>query len=141
MNNILKAESWLQKPRLFNNCHFYFALNNKATYTVGNLQLTKESISKLAEEGEGQVLRREPKLDDANDNVCIPFHVAEAPNHPLHKCGYYIIYEPERAPRIKYNTENLVSLPLVWFVDSIENFNLMNPVNYGLESRLSGEWM
>ncbi|KAG7202944.1 hypothetical protein KM043_010083 [Ampulex compressa] len=58
-----------QNPRLFNKCHFHFALKNKTAYSVGELEFTKEALIKLVTEGGGTVLSREPDPEDAGAGV------------------------------------------------------------------------
>ncbi|EZA58385.1 BRCA1-associated RING domain protein 1 isoform X2 [Ooceraea biroi] len=123
-----------QNPRLFNNCFFHFALQANTTYQIGDLQLTKDNLIKLVKEGEGTVLMREPNPEDLNDmSQLIPFHIANDSSHPLHKCTHYVIYMPGKGePLIKYNMPHIKSLPLVWLIECIEKFTLINPVHLGL---------
>lgn len=121
-------------PRLFNNCFFHFALQANTTYDIGDLQLTKDDLIKLVKAGEGTILTREPNPEDLNYMLqLIPFHVANDTSHPLHKCTHYIIYMPGKSePLIKYNMPHIKSLPLVWLIECIEKFTLINPVHLGL---------
>jgi BRCA1-associated RING domain protein 1 len=123
-----------QNRRLFNNCFFYFALQTNATYQIGDMQLTKNDLTILVKEGEGTVLTREPNPEDLNDaSQLIPFHVANDSSHPLHKCTHYIIYMPgKNEPLIKYNMPHIKSLPLIWLIECIEKFTLINPAHLGL---------
>ncbi|XP_012285282.1 BRCA1-associated RING domain protein 1 [Orussus abietinus] len=122
-----------QNPRLFNRCYFYFALNLKNTYTVSNIPFTKRSLAALVKEGDGAVLTREPNPEEIEANKLIPFHVSQNPQHPLHKCSHYIIYVPgKEEPRIKYNMPHIKSLPLVWLIECIEKFMLLDPALLGI---------
>lgn len=123
-----------QHPRLFNNCFFYFALQANTTYTIGEMQLKKQDLVKLVNEGEGVVLSREPdpeKLKYMPD--LIPFHIANDESHPLYKCTHYVIYMPGKGePRIKYKMSHIKTLPLIWLIECIEKFTLVNPADLGL---------
>ncbi|XP_066597011.1 BRCA1-associated RING domain protein 1-like isoform X2 [Prorops nasuta] len=127
-----------QCPRLFNSCYFYFSLQSKNEYVIGDIRFTKESLVKLVIEGEGTVLTREP---DPNDIKCTsqitPFHVANNPFHSLYKCTTFIIYMPGKdEPRIKYNMKTMKSLPLIWLIECIEKFTLIDPTLLGITSNL-----
>lgn len=128
----LNAE--LKKPRLFNNCFFYFALWASSECRIGDIHLTKNDLARLVKEGEGTVLTREPKPEDLNDaSQAIPFHIADDPSHPLYRCTYYIIYVPGRnEPRIIYKMPHIKSLPLMWLLECIEKFTLVDPGYLGL---------
>ncbi|XP_053975849.1 BRCA1-associated RING domain protein 1-like isoform X1 [Hylaeus volcanicus] len=123
-----------QNPGLFDQCHFYFAMQSMNTYYVSGMQLTKDSLLKLVREGNGSVLTREPRPDDIKgEEQIIPFHTANEPSHPLYKCTYYIIYVPGRdEPRVKYNMPHIKTLPLLWLIESIERFTLVDPSHLGL---------
>ncbi|XP_047352239.1 BRCA1-associated RING domain protein 1-like [Vespa velutina] len=118
-----------QNPRLFNRCYFYLALQAKVVYRIGDVNLTKEELTKLINAGDGTVLNREPNPEDIKDKEqYIPFHTARNPHHPLYKCTHYIIYAPGKdEPRIKYNMCHIRSLPLIWLIECIEKFTLLNP--------------
>ncbi|XP_043493997.1 BRCA1-associated RING domain protein 1-like isoform X2 [Polistes fuscatus] len=123
-----------QNPRLFNRCFFYLALQVDVVYTIGDVHLTKKEITELINAGDGTVLIREPNPEDIKDKEqCIPFHIACNPRHPLFKCTHYIIYAPGNdEPRIKYNMSHIKSLPLIWLIECIEKFTLLNPSYIGL---------
>ncbi|XP_046741311.1 BRCA1-associated RING domain protein 1-like isoform X2 [Diprion similis] len=122
-----------KNPRLFNGCNFFFAINNQSTYTFGDLQFTKLTLSKLITEGEGKVLHREPDPESIRTNEEIPFHVARDVSHPLHSCSHYIIYVPGMdEPQIQYNMPHIKSLPLIWLIESIEQFKLLDPAEIGI---------
>ncbi|XP_018310838.1 BRCA1-associated RING domain protein 1 isoform X2 [Mycetomoellerius zeteki] len=125
-----------QNPRLFNNCFFYFSLQANTTYHIADVQFTKNDLISLVKVGEGTVLTREPNPEDLkNVSQVIPFHTANDPSHPLHKCTHYIIYVPGKKigePLIKYNMPHIKSLPLVWLIECIEKFTLVNPAHLGL---------
>ncbi|XP_015610461.1 BRCA1-associated RING domain protein 1 isoform X2 [Cephus cinctus] len=122
-----------QKPRLFNGCYFYLALNPMDTYTIGDLKLTKQELKSLIIAGEGRVLQREPKPENINATTkCIPFHVAADKLHPLYNCSHYIIYVPIQEPRFKYNMPEMKTLPLTWLIECIEKFKLIDPAELGL---------
>lgn len=123
-----------QNPRLFNNCFFYFALQADITYQIGDLKLKKDDLIQLVKAGEGTVLSREPNPEDLKDvTQVIPFHIASDSSHPLHKCTHYIIYMPGKGePRIKYKMPHIKSLPLLWLIECIEKFTLVNPAYLGL---------
>ncbi|XP_051156484.1 BRCA1-associated RING domain protein 1-like [Leptopilina boulardi] len=126
----------LQKPKLFNNCSFYFALNSHDEYQVGQMELSKENLVQLCLEGGGCSLSREPNPEGITDQR-IPFHVGDE-NHPLHNCSHYIIYSPGKdEPRVKYNMPHIKTLPLVWFIECIEKFTLVDPAIFGYSSRIS----
>ncbi|XP_014470814.1 PREDICTED: BRCA1-associated RING domain protein 1-like isoform X2 [Dinoponera quadriceps] len=129
----LNAE--LQQPRLFNNCFFYFALSASRNYwRIGDIYLNKDDLTKLVKEGEGTVLAREPHPEDLKDGTrAIPFHTANDASHPLHECTHYIIYMPGKSePRVKYNMQHIKTLPLMWLIECIENFTLIDPAYLGL---------
>ncbi|XP_050456122.1 BRCA1-associated RING domain protein 1-like [Cataglyphis hispanica] len=123
-----------QNPRLFNNCFFYFALQIDIIYQIGDLELRKEDLIRLVKAGEGTVLTREPNPEDLKDMMqVIPFHIANNSSHPLYKCTHYIIYMPGKGePRIKYKMPHIKSLPLIWLIECIEKFTLVNPAHLGL---------
>lgn len=123
-----------QNPRLFNNCFFYFALQADTTYQIGDLKLKKDDLIRLVKAGEGTVFSREPNPEDLKDMTqVIPFHIASDSSHPLHKCTHYIIYMPGKGePRIKYKMPHIKSLPLIWLIECIEKFTLVNPAYLGL---------
>ncbi|XP_011144760.1 BRCA1-associated RING domain protein 1 isoform X1 [Harpegnathos saltator] len=131
-NARLNAEC--QKPRLFNNCFFHFALQANKEYRIDGLRLTKNDLVKLVKEGEGTVLIREPKPEDLNDaSQMIPFHTADDSSHPLHRCTHYVIYIPGKGePLIKYMMPHIKSLPLIWLIECIEKFTLVDPAFLGL---------
>lgn len=122
------------KPRLFNNCFFYFALRVNDEYRIDDIRLTKTDLVKLVKEGEGTVLTRQPNPEDLKDaSLVIPFHTADDSSHPLHKCTHYIIYMPGKyEPRIIYNMPHIKSLPLMWLIECIEKFTLVDPAYLGL---------
>ncbi|KMQ96512.1 brca1-associated ring domain protein 1-like protein [Lasius niger] len=123
-----------QNPRLFNNCFFYFVLKADITYRIGDLELKKKDLIQLVTTGEGTVLSRQPNPEDLKDMMpVIPFHIANDSTHPLHKCTHYIIYMPGKGePRIKYKMPHIKSLPLIWLIECIEKFTLVNPAHLGL---------
>jgi len=123
-----------QNPRLFNNCFFYFALQANTTYHIADVRFTKDDLMRLVKEGEGTVLTREPDPEDLKDmSQVIPFHTANDSSHPLHKCTHYVIYVPGKGePLIKYNMLHIKSLPLVWLIECIEKFTLVDPAYLGL---------
>lgn len=124
-----------QKPRLFNNCFFYFTPRANGEYRIGDIHLTKNDLAKLVKEGEGTVLAREPDPEDLKDDIsrAIPFHTADDSSHPLHRCTHYIIYVPGKGePRIKYKMPHIKSLPLMWLIECIEKFTLVDPAYLGL---------
>ncbi|XP_050471073.1 BRCA1-associated RING domain protein 1-like [Bombus huntii] len=122
-----------QNPGLFNRCYFYFAWQSKNVYANG-IQLTKEALIALVQEGGGTVLKREPNPENIKDQgLFIPFHIANEPTHSLYKCTHYIIYVPEKdEPRIKYNMPHIKTLPLIWLIECIEKFTLIDPLQLGL---------
>ncbi|XP_046593020.1 BRCA1-associated RING domain protein 1 isoform X1 [Neodiprion lecontei] len=130
-----RARENMQKknPGLFNGCNFFFAINNQSTYTFGDLQFTKLTLSKLITEGEGKVLNRKPDPESIRTYEEIPFHVGRNVSHPLHRCSHYIIYVPGMdEPQIKYNMSHIRSLPLIWLIESIEQFKLLDPAEIGI---------
>lgn len=117
-----------QNPKLFNGCSFFFAMNNQSSYSYGQLEFTKSMLSKLITEGEGTVLNREPDPELIQTYKEIPFHVSRDLTHPLHRCSHYIIYVPGHdEPVIKYKMPHVKSLPLIWLIESIEQFELLDP--------------
>lgn len=123
-----------KNPRLFNNCFFYFTLQANTTYHIGDVKFTKDDLVRLVKEGEGTVLTRKPDPEDLIDmSQMIPFHAANNLSHPLHKCTHYIIYVPGKGePLIKYNMPHIKSLPLIWLIECIEKFTLVDPTHLGL---------
>ncbi|KYM98879.1 BRCA1-associated RING domain protein 1 [Cyphomyrmex costatus] len=125
-----------QNPRLFNNCFFYFALQANTTYHIATVRCTKDDLIRLVKEGEGTVLTRKPDPEDLKDmSQVIPFHIVNDLSHPLHKCTHYIIYMPGKKvgePLIKYNMPHIKSLPLIWLIECIEKFTLVDPAHLGL---------
>ncbi|XP_012146056.2 BRCA1-associated RING domain protein 1 isoform X2 [Megachile rotundata] len=123
-----------QNPRLFNKCHFYFAMEPKNNYHINDMVLTKDALSKLVQTGGGTVLKREPKPEDIkNKEQFINFHIANEPTHPLYKCTHYIIYVSDRdGPHIKYNMPHIKTLPIAWLIECIEQFTLVDPSKLGL---------
>ncbi|KAL0108451.1 hypothetical protein PUN28_015179 [Cardiocondyla obscurior] len=123
-----------KNPRLFNNCFFYFSLQANKTYCIDNTRLTKDDLIRLVKEGEGTILTRKPDPEDIKDNSPeIPFHTANDVSHPLHKCTHYVIYMPGKGePLIKYNMSHIKSLPLIWLIECIERFTLIDPAYLGL---------
>lgn len=92
-------------------------------------------MTRLVAAGDGILLTREPRPEDIQGSLT-PFHVSNDPQHSLHKCTHYIIYVPandySHPNRIIYNMNNLKSLPLMWFVESILRYKLLDPVHLGL---------
>lgn len=86
------------------------------------------------QEGGGIILKREPNPEDIKTKEqFVPFHIANEPNHSLHECTHYIIYIPEKdEPRIKYNMPHIKTLPLIWLIECIEKFTLVDPLQLGL---------
>ncbi|KAI4484889.1 hypothetical protein M0802_012982 [Mischocyttarus mexicanus] len=123
-----------QNPRLFDRCSFYLALHPDVVYPIGDINLTKKELTKLINAGGGTILSREPNPEDIkNKEQYISFHTACNPRHPLYKCTHYIIYAPGNdEPRIKYNMSHIRSLPLIWLIECIEKFTLLNPSYLGL---------
>ncbi|XP_076638932.1 BRCA1-associated RING domain protein 1 isoform X1 [Colletes latitarsis] len=123
-----------QNPGLFDQCYFYFALQPNKLYNVSGMLLKKTDLIRLVCEGNGSVLSREPRPDDTkNKEKITPFHTANNPSHSLYKCTHYIIYVPGRdEPRIKYNMPHIKSLPLIWLIECIETFTLVDPSHLGL---------
>lgn len=98
--------------------------------------MKKDDLMKLVAAGEGVILTREPKPDDIQGSLS-PFHVADNPKHPLHKCTHYIIDIPKDnnepdSNKLRYNMPMLKTLPLLWFIESILHFKLIDPVSMGL---------
>ena len=123
-----------QNPGLFNQCYFYFALHASDSYYVSGMQLTRNDLMRLVEAGNGKILKREPNPEDIKyrDQI-IPFHIANKPSHPLYKCIHYIIYVPGKdEPRVKYNMSHIKTLPLLWLIECIEKFTLVDPSHIGL---------
>lgn len=125
----------LQHPQLFDNCYFYFKMKNHENVNYDDMTITKDQLIKLVEAGDGIVLTREPKPDDIQGSIS-PFHVANDINHSLHKCTHYIIYIPDNCnlnfKRVMYNMAKLKTLPLMWLIESILRFKLLDPVDLGL---------
>ncbi|XP_076652031.1 BRCA1-associated RING domain protein 1 isoform X2 [Halictus rubicundus] len=123
-----------QNPGLFDQCYFYFALQPKSTYYVNEMQLTRDGLERLVENGKGTILKRQPDPEEVKTKgIIIPFHIANNSSHPLYKCTHYIIYVPGKdEPRVKYNMSHIKSLPLLWLIECIEKFTLVNPSYLGL---------
>lgn len=122
-----------QNPKLFNNCHFYFAMNNQSAYSLGQLEFRKSELTKLILEGDGTILNREPDPELIQKPPRIPFHVSRDLTHSLHRCSHYIIYVPQKdEPEMKYNMPHMKSLPLIWLIESIEQFELLDPAYIGI---------
>lgn len=100
-----------------------------------DMSITKEQLTRLVSAGDGVILTREPKPDDIQGSLS-PFHVAHDSQHSLHKCTHYIIYNPDNfnslAHRVTYNMPCLKSLPLMWFIESVLRFKLIDPVDLGI---------
>ncbi|XP_076764963.1 BRCA1-associated RING domain protein 1-like [Xylocopa sonorina] len=131
-----KARESAQKknPGLFHQCHFYFHPQANNVYQINGIELTKEALVALVQAADGSVLTREPNPEDVRSREpCIHFHIAKEPNHPLYRCTHYNIYVPERnEPRIKYNMPHIKTLPLIWLVECVEKFTLVDPSHLGL---------
>lgn len=123
-----------KNPGLFHQCHFYFHSQPNSIYQINDIELTKDALIALVQAAGGMVLTREPNPEDIKSKEqCIPFHIANEHDHPLYKCTHYNIYVPERnEPRIKYNMPHIKTLPLVWLIECIEKFTLVNPSYLGL---------
>ncbi|XP_076299178.1 BRCA1-associated RING domain protein 1 [Lasioglossum baleicum] len=123
-----------QNPGLFDNCYFYFALQPKNTYCVNEMELTRDRLERLVENGKGTILKRQPDPEEVTQReIIIPFHIANNSSHPLYKCTHYIIYVPGKdEPRAKYNMPHIKSLPLLWLIECIEKFTLVDPSYLGL---------
>ncbi|KAL7297263.1 hypothetical protein TKK_0009663 [Trichogramma kaykai] len=122
-----------QNPKLFNNCSFYFAIKSHDWIHYEGMKISKDQLMKLIAAGDGVTLTREPKPEDIQGSLS-PFHVAHDTNHSLHKCTHYIIYDyAEGQPsRIMYNLPFLKTLPLMWLIESILRFKLLDPIDMGL---------
>ncbi|CAK9815695.1 BRCA1-associated RING domain protein 1 [Anthophora plagiata] len=129
-----KENAQSQNPGLFDKCSFYFTWQSKNAYSVNNIQLTKDALTTLVQEGGGKILKREPRPEDTDSKEqLIPFHVANNPSHSLYKCTHYIIYIPGRdEPRLKYNMSRIKTLPLMWLIECVEKFTLIDPLQLGL---------
>ncbi|XP_012348288.1 LOW QUALITY PROTEIN: BRCA1-associated RING domain protein 1-like [Apis florea] len=125
------AQNW--NPGLFNQCYFYFAFQSRDIY-INDIHLTKDALITLVQEGKGIILKREPNPEDIKTKEkFVPFHIANEPSHSLHECTHYIIYIPEKdEPRIKYNMPHIKTLPLIWLIECIEKFTLIDPLQLGL---------
>ncbi|CAL7933032.1 unnamed protein product [Xylocopa violacea] len=123
-----------KNPGLFHQCHFYFHPQPNNIYYINDIQLTKDALIMLVQGGGGTVLTREPNPEDIKSKEqCIPFHIANQHNHPLYKCTHYNIYMPgQNEPQIKYNMPHIKTLPLVWLIECIEKFALVDPSYLGL---------
>nr|XP_034179266.1 BRCA1-associated RING domain protein 1-like [Osmia lignaria]XP_034179267.1 BRCA1-associated RING domain protein 1-like [Osmia lignaria]XP_034179268.1 BRCA1-associated RING domain protein 1-like [Osmia lignaria] len=123
-----------QNPGLFSQCYFYFALQSNKEYVINDMLLTKDALIKLVQAGGGTVLKREPDPEIIKEKEqLIPFHIANEPTHSLYKCSHYIIYAVQRdEQRIKYNMPHIKALPLVWLIECIEKFTLVDPLQLGL---------
>ncbi|KAJ8674287.1 hypothetical protein QAD02_005549 [Eretmocerus hayati] len=122
-----------QDPKLFDNCSFYFAFKSSDRIKYDDLSVTRDELVKLVTAGDGVSLTREPKPEDIQGSIS-PFHVAHDEQHSLHKCTHYIIYDPDEtsSTRIIYNMPKLKALPLMWLIESILRFKLIDPVDLGL---------
>ena len=100
------------------------------------MKLKKEDLVKLVAAGDGILLTREPRPEDIQGSLS-PFHVAHNSKHSLHKCTHYVIYIPDdtksNSNRIIYNMPTLKTLPLMWFIESILRFKLLDPIDLGLQ--------
>ncbi|XP_078042407.1 BRCA1-associated RING domain protein 1 isoform X2 [Augochlora pura] len=128
-----RENSQNQNPGLFDNCCFYFALQQNNIYDINDMELTKDALEKLIKCGSGTILKRQPDPEHLKKEDIIPFHVASNPSHSLYKCTHYIIYALGRdEPRVKYNMPHLKSLPLVWLIECIDKFTLVDPLCLGI---------
>lgn len=57
------------------------------------------------------------------------FH-AKDPNHKMVLTSHVILYNAENEPDKKYAMEHVKTLRVDWLIDSILNFNFMDPDNY-----------
>ncbi|XP_031784277.1 venom acid phosphatase-like isoform X1 [Nasonia vitripennis] len=124
-----------QNPKLFNNCNFYFTMKSYESTTYDDMSITRNQLMRLVSAGDGVSMTREPKPEDIKGSLS-PFHVAHNPRHSLHKCTHYIIYNPDNlnslSHRVTYNMPFLKSLPLMWFIESVLRFQLIDPVDLGI---------
>ncbi|XP_014205885.1 BRCA1-associated RING domain protein 1 [Copidosoma floridanum] len=138
-NGPLRARDNMEKqnPKLFNNCFFFFAMKSTDSIKYDGVSFTKENLSTLVAAGGGTIMTREPRPEDIQ-GLLTPFHTAHDPSHSLHKCTHYIIYIPDNddvhsnSNRLIYNMRCLKSLPLMWFIESILRYKLLDPVDMGL---------
>lgn len=113
-------------------------MKNYENVEYDGMTISKDQLIKLVEVGGGVVLSREPKPEDIQGSLS-PFHVAHDPSHSLHKCTHYVIYVPTESSssfnQIMYNMSFLKTLPLMWFIESVVRFKLIDPVDFGINEK------
>ena len=110
-----------RRPRLFDGCHIYLKGLFSEPYP------SKADLMSLLKSGGANILRREPDPESIpKAEQRIPYHVKKGSS--LEKCSHYIIFqEGLKEPELKYNMNHCKSLPAVWLLECIKNFELIEP--------------
>ena len=110
-----------RRPRLFDGCHIYLKGLFSEPYPG------KADLMSLLKSGGATILRREPDPESIpKAEQRIPYHVKKGSS--LEKCSHYIIFqEGLKEPELKYNMNHCKSLPAVWLLECIKNFELIEP--------------
>ena len=110
-----------RRPRLFDGCHIYLKGLFSEPYP------SKSDLMSLLKSGGANILRREPDPESIpKAEQRIPYHVKKGSS--LEKCSHYIIFqEGLKEPELKYNMNHCKSLPAVWLLECIKNFELIEP--------------
>lgn len=109
---------WLQLPKLFDGCYFYFGGTFK--------RLPKDNLIKLVTAAGGQILSRRPKPDsDVTQTInTIAYHAQ--PDSDQRFCTQYIIYEDASNYRPERIRQGKVWMaPSSWFIDCVMSFELL----------------
>lgn len=119
-----RYNKYKQYPGIFDGCHFYFHNFNTRHEVSKTIVLTKQTLSKLVTDAGGIVLRRVPNPESIPDSEkLVPYH-AEKDGKLVH-CSHYIIFKNMYEPM--YNMQHLKALPVGWFLECIEKYELCEP--------------
>jgi BRCA1-associated RING domain protein 1 len=117
-NGRLNAARQVCYPKLFEDCNFYFY----GTFNV----FTKLDLIKLVQMGGGNILKREPKLERADELKSdeIPHHIDKSLDCNF-KCSNFILYEAnDKVKDIKHDF--LRACKISWLFNCIDYFTILN---------------
>ncbi|XP_041366359.1 BRCA1-associated RING domain protein 1-like isoform X2 [Gigantopelta aegis] len=108
-----------QLPGLFDGCQLYF--HGSFVYPTPE----KSELINLVKCGGGQILTREPKVQNLDDyDVTVPYHTA--PDGPLANCGLFIIFD-NNAVLPSIESCRVCAVRANWIINSIATFSLLDP--------------
>lgn len=103
---------------------YFFVVDYKESHVINGMEFNKKDLTRLIDEGDGTVLRREPALRIAGYVTKYPYHLKNCLT--LKRCSYYIIYMEKYKPELCYNMIELRHKSSEWLINSILNFNIVD---------------